>query len=91
MKKVMKVLNRVFTFSFACAVISAFSSLVLLVYSFFAYTDSYFTTSSNFEPLEKIAPILHKFIVNGCLGFIAFGIVCLLTIYLAKMLKKGRR
>lgn len=91
MKKVMKALYRVFTFSFVCAVIPAISSLVLIVYSFFAYTNSYITPSGNYVSLENVAPVLYKFIVVGLLVCLVFGIICMLTVYLAKMLKKGRR
>lgn len=91
MKKVMKALYRVFTFSFVCAVIPAISSVVLTVYSFFAYTDSYFTTSRNYVSLQNAAPVLYKFIVVGWLVFVVFGIICMFTVYLAKMLKGRRR
>ena len=55
-----KNMKRIYSISVITAVLSFIAAMALEVYAFFAYTDSFFTTSKNFVHLEVANPLLYK-------------------------------
>ena len=91
MTKLQRMLDKIFDYSCVIGVVSLAVSVLLHIYGFVRYFDSYDTTSANYVRLEVAAPVLYN--VNLSFSVVAFicVVICVTTMYMYKATKKKRR
>lgn len=87
MKKLYKALERTFDLAILAGITSWVAVFTLMLYSFFEYPQAYFTTRSDFAALEKVAPMLHNFM----LFFIVLAVAMIVVAYICRAIGRAIR